>query len=930
MTGSMQRVASVAAREIRSAFASPTAWIVLAIAGIVASVAFFSASFEEGQPASLRSAILAAGWALLATAPAISMRAFSEEFRVKTWETLFASPLSTGEMVAGKAIACAALVAASLVPTALLAIPLELHASPDYGEIGCGLLGLFLAGLAAASVGIAVSTATASQTVAFLGAFFLWLALVAGSRLLVGVLPLEWAPVAAAADPLRRLEGFSLGLFDSASVAYFAALALAGLVTAAVSLERVRGRGGRTAVGRVAARAEAVGFTLAAIACLAAAVAFLSQGSLRIEADATKTRAYSLAPSTEELLRGLDGPWKVLLFVDASAADPAVLRQVDEVLRRFREANPAIDARRIDPGDPALAGEFDRSLGDLVAGRSTELAASEAAIARALAVYDAFRVESAGEPAGLRAAAQQLSPESPVRRTLEQVAALFAQVATDGGQFRAEVEEMTRTSATRPLPDLEGARSALARGFRVWGDQLASAATLFLEWRTQAGVPATVRQIVASRVERYEDFSARMLAARQELEALPAFELDALGRELVRGEAAVVAGGGRLAVVPAWRIFPRAVATQGAERISYSWSFRGEEVLSGAVRSIAGGAMPEVVFVHSERESLLRPKQDHSDLVAVADALRSAGYGVREWTPGRGDRPTAAAGRKQVFVVLPALRRAQLDLSRDEKLLVREVEGLVRDGAPILLTAGRSLLALLGQPDPWSGVLAPFGIEVDAARVVLELAAKPDGTPEVRPWQLIDRPAGASPVASRVRGRAILLNQPMGVKLAEPLPEGVRVETAVSVEPSSARWLADDWRGDGDGVREVPAAKRFDRTLPVAVLAERPLEGARHRAVVVASGGWLLTSVADLSDDLGGGRTALVNPGNRELLLASVAWLAGREDLLDGGLSGREVPRIEALGDGARRAWAFGFGGALALAPLAIGAAFVGRRRMRA
>ena len=102
------------------------------------------------------------------------------------------------------------------------------------------------------------------------------------------------------------------------------------------------------------------------------------------------------------------------------------------------------------------------------------------------------------------------------------------------------------------------------------------------------------------------------------------------------------------------------------------------------------------------------------------------------------------------------------------------------------------------------------------------------------------------------------------------------------------------------------------------------------RAVVVASGGWLLTSVADLSDDLGGGRTALVNPGNRELLLASVAWLAGRRGDPRGGLSGREVPRIESLGDGARRAWAFGFGGVLSLAPLAVGAAFVGRRRMRA
>jgi hypothetical protein len=88
--------------------------------------------------------------------------------------------------------------------------------------------------------------------------------------------------------------------------------------------------------------------------------------------------------------------------------------------------------------------------------------------------------------------------------------------------------------------------------------------------------------------------------------------------------------------------------------------------------------------------------------------------------------------------------------------------------------------------------------------------------------------------------------------------------------------------------------------------------------------------VADLSDSLGGGRTALVNPGNRELLLASVAWLADRSDLLGAGLSGREVPRIEGLGDGARLAWTVFLGALLAFGPLAVGAVVISRRRGRA
>lgn len=71
---SIRRIKAIAAREVRSAFVGPTAWIVLALSGLVAAGSFFGATFDDGQPATLRTVMLAAGWALLATAPALSKR----------------------------------------------------------------------------------------------------------------------------------------------------------------------------------------------------------------------------------------------------------------------------------------------------------------------------------------------------------------------------------------------------------------------------------------------------------------------------------------------------------------------------------------------------------------------------------------------------------------------------------------------------------------------------------------------------------------------------------------------------------------------------------------------------------------------------------------------------------------------------------------
>jgi hypothetical protein len=130
------------------------------------------------------------------------------------------------------------------------------------------------------------------------------------------------------------------------------------------------------------------------------------------------------------------------------------------------------------------------------------------------------------------------------------------------------------------------------------------------------------------------------------------------------------------------------------------------------------------------------------------------------------------------------------------------------------------MLSLLGQADPWRDLLKPYGVDVDATRVVLELVAQQDGTPTVQTWQLIERPTPGSDIATRLEGQPILLNQPMPIRLVDPPPAGVRSAVAVEVAPASERWLADDWRGDGDGIREVPAAKRLPAPVPTTVPRE--------------------------------------------------------------------------------------------------------------
>ena len=85
------------------------------------------------------------------------------------------------------------------------------------------------------------------------------------------------------------------------------------------------------------------------------------------------------------------------------------------------------------------------------------------------------------------------------------------------------------------------------------------------------------------------------------------------------------------------------------------------------------------------------------------------------------------------------------------------------------------------------------------------------------------------------------------------------------------------------------------------------------------SGGWLLTYVADRVYSIGGERVALEYPGNYELMLASIAWLAGMDELIAPSPMAQEIPRLRGITPEDRRHWLWLTIGALPGACLLLG-----------
>ncbi len=224
----MTGVGVVYRRELKAYFNTPIAAIFIAFLVLFLSFwLFLYKPFFAFERAEMRSLFAVMPWALLVFAPAITMRLWSDEFRVGTAEVLSTFPLHTRDIVLGKYLAALSVLGASLLCTAGIPLAIGLLGEPDWGPIIGGYAGCLFIGAFFVAIGCFASSLSQNQVIAMLVGVFL------GIIFTLVLSPMFAAILAAKSPALARLveqagvishfDSIERGVLALSDVAYFVA-----------------------------------------------------------------------------------------------------------------------------------------------------------------------------------------------------------------------------------------------------------------------------------------------------------------------------------------------------------------------------------------------------------------------------------------------------------------------------------------------------------------------------------------------------------------------------------------------------------------------------------------------------------------------------------------------------------------------------------
>ena len=221
----------LALRELRSLFAMPSTWFILAALEFIFAWFFLARleAFLEIQPQLAQLAnppgatiTVAApmfntvALLLMMLVPMFTMRLIAEERRNQTFALLLSAPLSGCHIVFGKFLGLLVFLAVLMTGVPLMLYTLALGTALDHGLMLSNLLGLLLLTASYVAVGLYISALTQQPIAAAIGAL----------AVLVGL----WlADIGAMAEdspwhfisPLNHFQNFNAGLLDSGDAAFF-------------------------------------------------------------------------------------------------------------------------------------------------------------------------------------------------------------------------------------------------------------------------------------------------------------------------------------------------------------------------------------------------------------------------------------------------------------------------------------------------------------------------------------------------------------------------------------------------------------------------------------------------------------------------------------------------------------------------------------
>ena len=223
----MRQAMLIFSKEFKDYFISPIAYIVIAIFLLVTGWLFFSTFFVFGQ-AELRRFFDLLPFLFALGVPIITMRLFSEELNVGSYEILLTLPVTFRDIIIGKFLAGLAFVGAILLPTLSYPIFISFLGDLDWGVVAGAYIGTMLLGAAYVAIGLFASSLTRNQIIACIVGMVICAMLAIIDKMLF-FFPQSILDVVVYLSSSIHFENVAKGIVDTRDVLYFLSIAFIGL-----------------------------------------------------------------------------------------------------------------------------------------------------------------------------------------------------------------------------------------------------------------------------------------------------------------------------------------------------------------------------------------------------------------------------------------------------------------------------------------------------------------------------------------------------------------------------------------------------------------------------------------------------------------------------------------------------------------------------
>lgn len=230
----MQQIKNIFKKEFKDYFVSPIAYIVISIFLLVTGWFFFMTFFLQNQ-ADLRSFFSLLPFTFSFIIPAITMRLFSEELSIGTYELLYTMPVTLKDIVLGKFLAGVAFLLAIILPTLSYPVMISFMGQLDWGPVIGGYIGAILLGSTFTAVGLFASTLTKNQIIAFIVGMSICFSLTLIDKMLF-FFPEAAVKVVGFIGADFHFQNISKGIVDSRDILYFASVIFIALYSSVLAM----------------------------------------------------------------------------------------------------------------------------------------------------------------------------------------------------------------------------------------------------------------------------------------------------------------------------------------------------------------------------------------------------------------------------------------------------------------------------------------------------------------------------------------------------------------------------------------------------------------------------------------------------------------------------------------------------------------------